>query len=85
MKIEELRKDIDRIDDTIMELLATRNAVSREIGRLKKKENKSIMDEEREKEIIRRLKKKAKEHDVDDGFVEELYKIIIHKSRDGQR
>ncbi|MBN1157318.1 chorismate mutase [Candidatus Woesearchaeota archaeon] len=85
MKIDELRKDIDRIDDTIIELLATRNAVSREIGRLKKKEGKDITDKQREIEIIKRLKEKAKEQDLDDMFIDEIYRIIMSKSKEEQR
>ena len=85
MNVEELRKDIDRIDDTMLELLATRSALAREIGRLKKKEGKRIMDKKRENEIIERLKKKAVENDLDDGFVEDLFRTIITKSREEQK
>jgi chorismate mutase len=85
MKIEDLRNDIDRIDDTIIELLATRKAISQEIGKLKKKEGKSIVDDKREKEIIQRLKDKAKENDLDAQFVEEVYNIILSNSREAQK
>ena len=56
MNIEEARKDIDKMDDNIIELLAKRKNLIKEIASIKKELNKPIIDEEREQEIIERLK-----------------------------
>lgn len=51
-KIAELRKDIDLIDDKIMELLDKRFFVTKSIGEEKKNTSKSILDNNREKFIL---------------------------------
>ena len=57
--IEELRKEIDSIDNSIIQLLSKRKGIVKKIAGIKKQENKSIIDKEREQEIIHRLKKLA--------------------------
>lgn len=57
MKIKNKRKEIDTIDKQIIALLNKRAKVSKEIGLIKRKLNKEIYAPEREKEIIKNIKK----------------------------
>ena len=84
MNIEEARKDIDKIDDNIIELLAKRKNLIKEIASIKKELNKPIIDEEREQEIIERLKKISKEKDLDENFISSIYEIILNNSKEEQ-
>ena len=55
VKIKELRKLIDKIDDQLFDLLVERFDVSRKIGDIKASKNINIDDPNREQEIIDRL------------------------------
>jgi len=82
--IQKLREEIDDIDDKIIELLQKRKDLVKEIASIKKDQNKPIIDEEREKKIIDRLKGKAKESGLDEKFVTSLYDLILENSRNEQ-
>ena len=55
VKIKELRKIIDKIDDQLFDLLVERFDVSKKIGDIKASKNINIDDPNREQEIIDRL------------------------------
>ncbi len=55
MKLESLRKKIDLVDKSIIELLNKRAAFSRDIGKLKLRLDKSIYSPDREKKVLARL------------------------------
>ena len=55
VKIKELRKLIDKIDDQLFDLLVERFDVSKKIGNIKASKNITIDDPNREQEIIDRL------------------------------
>lgn len=59
--LQRLRKDIDRIDDQLIELLAQRNEIVREVGAIKegKGGQKSIIRPGREADMIRRITEKG--------------------------
>ena len=82
--IEKLRKEIDSIDNSIIELLSKRKSIVKKIAGIKKQENKPVIDKEREQEIIHRLKKLSKENGLDENFIESIYEIIINNSRNEQ-
>ena len=54
-KIEELREKINSLDDRIIKLLEERFLVSKEIGKIKFNSARTILDKNREREIINRL------------------------------
>jgi len=82
--IEKLRKEIDSIDDSIIQLLSKRKGIVKKISEIKKQKNKPIIDEGREQEIIGRIKKIAKENGLDENFIESVYEMIINNSRNEQ-
>ncbi len=78
MKIDKLRKDIDDIDNKILELIKERMKTVKSIGRYKKKNHIDIVDKKRMKQIIQQKKEKAK--GLSKGFIERLYSLIIEES-----
>ena len=53
--LEELRQEIDLIDDKIKALFDRRMALVLDIGKIKAKGNLPVLDSEREREIVSRL------------------------------
>lgn len=84
MGLEELRKNIDSIDNKIIELLAKRKDLIKKIAEIKKELNKPVIDQEREQQVIKRIMEKAKESGLDRKFVTSLYNIILENSRNEQ-
>ncbi len=59
MKLEKLRKSIDRIDGEILNLFLKRLELCKEIGKLKKNEKLPVFHSERENEILSKVKEKS--------------------------
>lgn len=55
MTLEDLRKEIDQLDDQLLEILNRRMEVVKKVGELKKNKNAIVYRPEREKSIIDRL------------------------------
>ena len=79
--MDEIRKHINRIDILIITALAERMSLMPEIGLYKKGKNLSVLDEKREIEIMKKLKKISKEHNLDESFVEEIFLSIFNESK----
>ncbi|MFH1642277.1 MAG: chorismate mutase [Nanoarchaeota archaeon] len=79
--MEDIRKHINRIDTVIITALAERMSLMPDIGYFKKENNLPIFDEQREIEIMDGLKKVAKEQNLDEGFVEEVFLSIFNESK----
>jgi chorismate mutase len=68
-QLEYLRKEIDNIDDELVDLLNNRMKVAREIGQYKKENNITILQSKRWNEIINRVRAKAEKFGLGDDFV----------------
>ncbi len=77
--LTDIRKEIDVIDDKIVELFKERMQLSKEVGVIKAKTEKSVLDGQREKEIVYRLSQKCPE-DIR-LYVKELYDAIFYASK----
>ncbi len=75
-----LRKDIDDIDTELVQLLKNRQNKIEEIGRLKYKENVAIYQKERWLNILDRAKNNARENDINQKFVEQLFRLLHQES-----
>jgi len=84
-KLDNFRKEIDKINLQIMGLLKKRIKISKEIGKYKKQNGLSILDAKREQKIYNKLKIYADEKGLDRKFVEDLFKLIIKQSRKEQK
>jgi len=75
-----IRKQIDVIDDQIIQLLLKRFHLSRKIGVLKNTSGTSIIDRRREQQIFDRLFKRVKGSVLNRQLIQGIWKYIIKKS-----
>ena len=80
-KIKDIRKHIDRIDTVLITALAERMSLIPDIGEYKKKNELPIFDEAREIEVMKGLKKIAKENGLEEGFTEEVFLSVFNEAK----
>lgn len=78
--ISNLRKEIDKVDHEILELLAKRMENSKRIALHKMKDNISIYQPERWEEVVKSRVKDGLNHDLSEDFVLKLYQLIHEES-----
>lgn len=83
--MKELRDKIDKIDEIIIKKLSQRISTAKQIGLLKIKLNKPVLDKKREAELARMYKRLCAHYKVDKELVSTLFKLIISHSRTVQR
>ena len=82
MNLDELRAEIDKIDDEMVRLFSSRMQISGQICDFKSKNGLAIHDPVREQQKLELISNKVDESLVD--FVEALYVKIFELSRDYQ-
>jgi chorismate mutase-like protein len=83
--LEELRRDIDRVDEVIVRLLNERARCACEIGRLKKEQGVPIYQPDRNKQVIDRVRHVAAEGPLGPDAIARLYERIIDEARSLER
>ena len=78
--LSELRRQIDGIDDNLLELFAKRMRISREIGVYKKEHNMPILQTPRYVEILEGRSKAGASMDLSTDFVEKILREIHEES-----
>ena len=84
-RIRQLRDSIDLIDHNIVLLLAERQALVGQIGVLKRRSGRQILDKGREHEILKKQLTAASELGLDVDFTADLFRAIFHLARSTQR
>jgi len=79
--IAQLRRKIDFTDDMIMILLHERQQLVREVGLKKKQRGLPIPDQRREDRIITQRLAFAREAELDEKFVRQIYEAIFQNAR----
>ena len=82
MTIEELRTEIDRIDNEIVRLYGERMETARKIGEYKREHHLPVLDSERERELLNRVGEKAGE--AYEHGVRALFGFLMAQSRTNQ-
>lgn len=80
MMIDNLRKEIDKYDREILDLLKKRQDTAKSIGLYKKENNIIVYDPTREKEIIKEIKLLATEN-LNQEMIENIFKEILLASK----
>lgn len=83
--LKQLRKKIDRVDATIIRMLAERRKLSRAAGRLKQRLKIVVKDPKRERDMLAHYRAESKRHRLDPIFVHQLFRHIIRYSRRVQK
>jgi len=83
MTLEALRREIDRIDDRLLDLYNERLKIVQEVGRLKNSTGAPIYRPEREREILERLKRRNREQGglLSDEAIEALFLELFAVAR----
>ena len=81
MTIDDARKEIDKIDKQLMELLLKRLSYSRAIGELKHHNSIPIFDKAREVEIFNKLKLAS---NSEYEYIKPVFMAILQASKDAQ-
>jgi chorismate mutase len=77
--LDDLRKEIDAVDNELLAALAKRMNIVREIGKLKKEKNMKLLDEERWQKVVQQIVEKAKLMNIPKDHVKKIYEEI-HKA-----
>ncbi len=78
--LSELRKQIDECDNTLIEILAKRMRISREIGLYKKEHKMTILQRERYDEIIAKRGVQGMQCGMNQDFVQKVFEAIHEES-----
>jgi chorismate mutase-like protein len=81
MTLDDLRKDIDRVDEVLVRLLNERARCVCEIGRLKKELNIEIYQPDREKQVLHHVRTVASEGPLGPDAIARLFERIIDEAR----
>ena len=79
--LDELRDDIDRVDEVLVRLLNERARVACEIGKLKKVLGIEIYQPEREKQVLAHVRGIASEGPLGSDAIARLFERIIDEAR----
>lgn len=79
--LEDLRRDIDRVDEVLVRLLNERARCVCEIGELKKVAGVEIYQPDREKDVLNHVRELAKEGPLGPEAIARLFERIIDEAR----
>jgi chorismate mutase-like protein len=79
--LDDLRDDIDRVDEVLVRLLNERARVACEIGRLKKELGIEVYQPEREKQVLAHVRSIAAEGPLGADAIARLFERIIDEAR----
>jgi len=84
-KLENLRTQIDVIDNKLTEILGKRMQIADDIGILKTKNNVAILQNKRWKKVLEKMVLEGKEKGLSEEFVLKIYKAIHQESINHQK
>ena len=84
-RLAELRKRIDRVDESLVAVLAARYRLAEQVGTLKGGSGIAVLDPRREAEIVRRASQAARAEGVPEEGVRQLFWAVLDYCREGVR
>ncbi|PTD94704.1 chorismate mutase [archaeon SCG-AAA382B04] len=85
MTIRKTRKEIEKIDKEIIDLIEKRMQHIKELTELKKKQNKPINDKQREKKLLAMYTDYANEKPLDAHEIKEIFEKLHKMSKEIQK
>jgi len=79
--LDDLRADIDRVDEVLVRLLNERARVACEIGRVKKEQGIELYQPDREKQVLAHVRSIASEGPLGADAIARLFERIIGEAR----
>lgn len=85
MSLDELRTEIESIDEELVELIAQRTYVAESIARVKDDAGLPTTDEKQEERVIDRAGTYAERFDLDTHIVKAMFRLLIELNKVEQR
>lgn len=85
MNLDQLRSEIDKVDEEILDLLKKRQEIARMVGAFKKKNGIKPLQQERWKEVLNSRLESGKNKGLSPELVESIWQKIHDDSLDKQR
>ena len=85
MSLEELRAEIESIDQEIVELIARRTYVADTIAQVKDERGLPTTDESQESRVMERAGENAERFEVDSNLVKAIFRLLIELNKVEQR
>jgi len=85
MMIDNVRKEIDRVDSEIVRLIARRQELAGKIAKIKISEGLPVHDEPRTQEVFEAVFNRAVECKIDPVSVQKIFEILVAMSEERQR
>lgn len=80
INIQNFRNEIDELDSKILKFLNKRMQIADKIGHLKKDKNIALFQKDRWQEVLNKMRKEAKDFELDEQFIAAIYKAIHQES-----
>jgi chorismate mutase / prephenate dehydratase len=84
MNLEDFRKQIDELDTQIVQTIARRMQLSRQIGKAKAESGRPIEDKGRESRVLDSVMRQAREAEMNPDEIEKIYQRIFIASKEIQ-
>ncbi len=82
---EELRSQIEAIDEQIIDLIATRMEIADELAKAKKSSHQRYWDEEKEREVKQHYKELCEEVSLSEFEASQIAEVLLSISKDRQK
>ncbi len=82
---EELRTQIEAIDEEIIDLIATRMEIADELAKAKRRSSQGYWDEDKEREVIHRYHELCEEVSLSEDEARQIAEVILHISKERQK
>ena len=83
-KLNKIRKELDKLDDSIIKIIKKRSNLVKRVLALKEKKN-QIVDQKRINLILKNIKKKSIKHKIDPKITNKIWKNMIYAYIDFER
>lgn len=85
IELKQLRENVEKIDSQLIQLLAARQSIVKQIGYIKKQNGNEIKDVTRETQLIRFHEDLTRQYGLDITFINQLFEMIMNHSRSLQK
>ena len=83
-ELDRIRAAIDAVDNEIVRQLARRRKLALRLARVKKDLDVPIYDRKREQALVARVKAWGAKHELNEEFVEVVFRLIVMNSKETQ-
>ena len=83
-KLNKIRKELDKLDDSLIKIIKKRSNLVKRVLALKEKKN-QIVDQKRIKLILKNIKKKSIKHKIDPKITNKIWRNMIYAYIDFER